>query len=49
MWNKPSDSERIDAVTAWLDAADIAYDLYFHPASPTIELAKRHWLSLIHI
>ena len=43
MWNKPSDSERIDAVTAWLDAADIAYDLYFHPASPTIELAKRHW------
>lgn len=42
MWNKPSDSERIDAVTAWLDAADIAYDLYFHPASPTIELAKRH-------
>ena len=33
MWNKPSDSERIDAVTAWLDAADIAYDLYFHPAS----------------
>ena len=43
MWNKPSDSERIDAVTAWLDAADIACDLYFHSASPTIELAKRHW------
>lgn len=43
MWSKPSDSERIDAVTAWLDAAGIAYDLYFHPASPTIELAKRHW------
>ena len=43
MWNKPSDSERIDAVTTWLDATNIAYDLYFHPASPTIELAKRHW------
>lgn len=43
MWSKPSDSERIDAVTAWLDAAGIPYDLYFHPASPTIDLAKRHW------
>ena len=43
MWNNPSDSERIDAVTTWLDATNIAYDLYFHPASPTIELAKRHW------
>ena len=29
MWNKPSDSERIDAVTAWLDAADTAD----HPVS----------------
>lgn len=35
--------EREAIVTAWLDSHGIRYELYRHPASPTIELAKRHW------
>lgn len=42
-FDRPGMSPRIEAVTAWLDRAGIVYDLYFHPASPTIELARRHW------
>ncbi len=40
---KPADSERIDAVCAWLDRAGIAYEIYFHEAAATIEEAKKHW------
>ena len=35
--------ERETIVREFLDRHKIRYDIYDHPASPTIEEAKAHW------
>ena len=34
---------RSKRVFEFLDAHEITYEVYFHPASPTIEIAKQYW------
>ncbi|MCC8070651.1 MAG: prolyl-tRNA synthetase associated domain-containing protein [Bacteroidales bacterium] len=35
---------REQIVREWLDSHDIPYTIYYHPESPTIEIAKQYWL-----
>ena len=35
--------QRSRKVLEYLDAHDIKYEVYFHPESPTIEIAKLYW------
>ena len=35
--------QRSRKVFDYLEAHDIKYEAYFHPASPTIEIAKQYW------
>ena len=38
------ENERIDKVLVFLNSNNIEYSWYTHPESPTIEIARQHWL-----